>query len=271
MGSSESESIIEQQFPVGEGPGVSLDTVSGRVTIRASEERFIRVRARKYGRPEAVGNTDIEFSSEGDLLTVRTKGRSGGILGGDGVCSVDFDLSVPRGCRIHVHTVSASVDIRAVGGAVDIHTVSGSVFLDEATDSSSIHTVSGSCNGHSLEGELRLNTVSGSAAISSSHLHVFELESVSGSITLETALALSGRYRAKTVSGAVRLQVPDDTGITVHLGSVSGRIHSELPSALEKVGFGGWHGEINGGGAELHVNSVSGSVTITGAGAPVPA
>src|SRR5438270_2779103 len=135
MGSSDSESMVEEQFPVGERPALSLETVSGRVTIRASAEQSVRVRARKHGRAEAVGNTDIEFSSEGDLLTIRTKGRSQGILGGDGVCSVDFDLSVPRGCRIHVHTVSASVDIRAVGGAADIQTVSGSVFLDEATDS----------------------------------------------------------------------------------------------------------------------------------------
>jgi DUF4097 and DUF4098 domain-containing protein YvlB len=271
MGFSESEAIVEEQFLVEDSPALSLGTVSGRVTIRRSSEQTIRVHARKYGRAHAVENTRIEFSHEGDVVNVRTKSESRGLLGGDSICSVDFDVSVPRGCRIQVDTVSADVDVREIGAAAEVKTVSGQVSLDEASESSSITTVSGGFTGHSLEGVLHLITVSGSSNITDSRLSEFDVESVSGGITLETELLSTGRYRAKTVSGGVRLQIPAGTGITVHMESVSGRIHSELPSTVEKVGFGNWHGKINGGGAVLQLNSVSGSVTISGTGALVPA
>jgi hypothetical protein len=271
MGIRESEAIVEEQFPVGDSPGLSLDTVSGRVTIRRSTERLIRVHARKYGRQDAVDNTRIEFSSEGDVLKVHTRSESRSILGGDRLCSVDFDVSVPSGCRIQVQTISAEVDIREIGGAVEVKTVSGGIFVDESAGSSVITTVSGGFTGHVLEGTLRLTAVSGNSRVTDSRLDEFEVESVSGSIELATALHATGRYRANTVSGDLRLHVPDETGITVHLGTVSGHIHSELPSTVRKVGFSNWQGEINGGGAELHLSSVSGNVTVSGAGAATPA
>jgi DUF4097 and DUF4098 domain-containing protein YvlB len=271
MGFNESEAIVEEQFDVGDSPALSLGTVSGRVSIRRSSEQTIRVHARKYGRAHAVENTRIEFSRLGDMVNVRTSTNSRGLVGGNSICSVDFDVSVPRGCRIQVETVSADVDVREIGAAAEIKTVSGQISLDEASESSHITTVSGGFTGHALEGVLHLMTVSGSSTITDSRLSEFEVESVSGGITLETELLSTGRYRAKTVSGGVRLQVPSGTGITVQMGSVSGKIQSELPSTVEKVGFGSWQGEINGGGAALHLISVSGSVTISGAGAPVPA
>lgn len=270
MGMDESEAIVEEQFSVESNPEFSLGTVSGRVSIEPSSEPVIRVRARKYGRRHAVENTRIEFSRERDVVTVRTKSESRGILGRDTVCSVDFDISVPPGCRIGVDTVSADVDLRGIGGALDVHTVSGRVSVDTASDSVSITTVSGDVTGHVLDGMLRLATVSGNALITDSTFGELEVESVSGRLELQAALSPAGRYHATTVSGGLKFQIPDGTGVTVHLASVSGRIDSDLPSRIEKLGFGAWQATINGGGAELHLNSVSGNVSIASLGAPVP-
>jgi DUF4097 and DUF4098 domain-containing protein YvlB len=270
MGTDETEAIVEEQFPVGGNPEFSLGTVSGRVSIGLSSEPVIRVRARKYGRRHAVENTRLEFSREADVVTVRTRSESRGIPGRDTVCSVDFDVSVPRGCRLVVDTVSADVNIQGIGGAVDVHTVSGRVSLDTASESISMTTVSGNVTGHGLDGTLRLATVSGNTLITDSTFGQFEVESVSGRLELQTALSSTGRYRATTVSGGLKFQVPDGKGVTVHLASVSGRIHSELPSAIDKHAFGKWQATINGGGAELNLNTVSGNVTIAPLGAPVP-
>lgn len=271
MGINESEAIVEEQFSVGDSPALSLDTVSGRVTIRPAGEQIIRVHARLHGRSHAVENTRIECSDEDGVVKVHARGSSRRFMGGDGPCQVDFDVLVPRGCRIRVETVSAGVDLREIAGAVDVHTVSGRVSVDEASESSSITTVSGGFFGHSLDGSLQLMAVSGSSEVTGSRLSDFDVESVSGNIALETPLAPTGRYRMKTVSGGMHLHVPDGTAITVHLESVSGRIHSGPPSAIEKVGFGDWQGTINGGGAELRLHSVSGNVTITHTNAVVPA
>lgn len=271
MGMDQSEAVIEEQFPVGGTPALSLGTVSGRVSIERSNESNIRIRARKHGRRHAVENTRIEFSREGDAVTVRTKSESRGIWGRNPVCAVDFEISVPRGCSVQVETVSADVDIHGIGGSVEVHTVSGRVSLDTAAESISIATISGEVAGHTLNGMLRLTSVSGDTHITDSNLTGFEVESVSGHVQLETALSSTGRYRSSSVSGGLKLRLPDGTGTTVHLSSVSGRIHSELPSAIEQRGFGKWQATINGGGTELHLNSVSGSVTIAPLGVPVPA
>jgi DUF4097 and DUF4098 domain-containing protein YvlB len=268
---SETEAVVEEQFSVGDSPELSLGTVSGRVSIEPSSEPVIRVRALKHGRASAVENTAVEFSRDGDAVSVRTKSVSRKILGGDTVCSIDFDVQVPRGCVLRIDAVSADVDVRGIGGAVDAHTVSGRVDLDNASESISVRTVSGRLTAHGLNGVLRLNTVSGDALITDSSLSEFEVESVSGALQLETSLSATGRYRARTVSGGIEVRIPHDIGVTVHLTSVSGRIRSELPSSIEKVGFGNWHATISGGGSELRLNSVSGNVTIAQIGAPVPA
>ena len=95
---------------------------------------------------------------------------------------------------------------------------------------------------------------------------------MSGRIELESPLCPSGRYSMKTVSGEMRLHVPADTGATVTLRSVSGRLQSGLPSTVEKIGFGSWRGAINAGGTHLDFESVSGNVEIvaSAATAPVP-
>lgn len=269
MGNSETEAIIEEEYSVGSHPAFSLDTVSGRATIRCSDVRGIRVHARKYGRPEAVQNTHIEFSLEGDLLTVHTRGKRRGIGVWKSVCAVDFDIWVPRGCRLSVNTVSAAVDIQGVGATAAVTTVSGSIGIDSASDVTSITTVSGDVTGRSLEGKLQLMSVSASSAIWDSRLSDFDVESVSGSVELETELFPTGRFRVKTVSGEISLHIPDGTGITVHVGSISGRINSALQTSLEAAGFGRWQGKINGGGAELRLESVSGNVTIERARIPM--
>ena len=269
MGTDQSEAVVEEQFPVGGSPELSLGTVSGRVSIVPSNEPVIRVHARKYGRPHAVDNTRIEFSRQGDAVTVRTRPLSRGILGGSTVCAVDFDVSVPQGCLVQVDTVSAGIDIRGIGGSVDVHTVSGRVSLDAASESTSITTVSGEVLGRDVQGRLCLTSVSGDARITDSSLSGFGVESVSGRVELETELSSTGPYRASTVSGGLKLHLPEDTRITVHLSSVSGRINSDLPATIDKLGFGKWQATINGGGTDLHLNSVSGNVTIAPLGAPV--
>ena len=190
MGTDHSETVVEEQFPVGGSPELSLGTVSGRVSIVPSNEPVIRVHARKYGRPHAVDNTRIEFSRQGDAVTVRTRAVSRGILGGNTVSAVDFDVSVPQGCLVQVDTVSAGIDIRGIGGSVDVHTVSGRISLDAASESSSITTVSGDVVGRHVQGTLRLTSVSGDARITDSSFSEFEVESVSGRVELETRALL---------------------------------------------------------------------------------
>jgi hypothetical protein len=69
-------------------------------------------------------------------------------------------------------------------------------------------------------------------------------------------------YFAKTVSGDLHVLVPEGTGVTVQMKSVSGSVKSELPAEIIKAGRRSWQGRINGGGATLEMQSVSGDLRV---------
>lgn len=266
------DEILEREFPVGARPELSVTNISGRVDVRAGEGSSIRLRATKTGSPQAVENTRIECTHDGNRVSVKTRGEIGGLLNlARNVSSVDYDLVVPRDCEVQVEAVGAEVRIQGISAAVHLRTVGGDVDLQHLTGECHVTTVSGDVTGAHLSGALSLRTTSGDARITESQLSHFNLNSVSGDFWIETPLSAGQHYLAKTVSGDLRLLVPPSTGATVQMKSVSGDVESDLRAEIIKAGKRHWQGRINGGGANVEVNSVSGELRIAQVGAsPTP-
>ncbi|HZU11420.1 MAG TPA: DUF4097 family beta strand repeat-containing protein [Chloroflexota bacterium] len=254
-------------FDVGSPAALQVNTVSGEVRVRVHDEPVIRVHAEKNGSPRARRGTTIEHRTEGNTLILRTRG--GGDHGtpgwvGNNLASVDYDITVPRRCSVRVKTVSAEVDVRGPEGALNLETVSGEVDAEDVRGDLAISTVSGDITVSRAAGELTLRTTSGDADVRDSSLHDFNLHTVSGDLTIETPLRRGAHYQAKTVSGDLDLIVPRDTGVTVVMKSMSGDVESELPAEVISKGKHKWTGRINGGGATIEMNSVSGDLSIRG-------
>jgi DUF4097 and DUF4098 domain-containing protein YvlB len=113
--------------------------------------------------------------------------------------------------------------------------------------------IAGALHGQSVSGDLEINRAT---------LQSFDLQTVSGDIIVDTPLSTGQRYRAHTVSGDLRLRVPGDTGATIWLKTVSGSLRSSLPAQIQHADRRHWQGTINGGGAEVEMDSVSGDLTI---------
>ncbi|HEX6510352.1 MAG TPA: DUF4097 family beta strand repeat-containing protein [Chloroflexota bacterium] len=263
MAQQATEEVVEQEFAVGEEPSLFLRNISGRVSIRASEEGVIRVRAVKHGRADDVQHTHIHLQQAGNAVHVETKSEEHGRFGQGSVCSVDYDVTVPHRCIPEVTTVSADVDLHGTAASATVETVSGIVSVADISGTGRFQTVSGDITARDVRGTLHLHTTSGSADLGTAELESFDLHSISGTITVETPLQGGGTYRAQTVSSDVRLRVPEMQGISVHLHSVSGRVFSDLPASIDKVGFGDWNATINGGGPDVWMSSVSGGLRIT--------
>ena len=269
---------VEQQFEVGDSPSLSVVNVSGEVTITAGDTSVIKIRAGKHGSRRRMASTDVQITREGDRVTAETRaGQRGTWNLGRNVSRVDYDIIVPRGCRVFVKTVSADVRTSGTGAPVEIETVSGDVNVDDAAGESKLTTISGDVRIRRLIGSLMARTTSGDLTVDDSQLRRFHLNSVSGDFRLDTPLTANEHYYAKTVSGDLLLSVPENTGAIVQLKTVSGDVQTDLPAEIIKSGRRNWQGRINGGGANVEMQSVSGDLHIalsrrseTAVGLPFP-
>jgi hypothetical protein len=124
-----------------------------------------------------------------------------------------------------------------------------------------LKTVSGVITGKRVAGPLGLNAVSGRIRFLESQIPRVNGKTVSGSINLQTPLA-EGPYHFDSVSGNVELVVPSETACSAKTNSLSGRIMTSLASTSSQINVGNRRIKIRGGGVEVSLKSVSGSLIL---------
>lgn len=263
---------IDQTFTVAEQSELVISNVSGSITIRAGEVGTIAVRAVKRGNRDAMAHTAIAMSGEGNTVRVETRHDSRGVFGlvRASMSAVDYTVTVPADCHVVAKGVSADIEIDGLRAPVIVETVSGRIRVAGALGECSTTSVSGRVELEDIEGELQARTTSGEVKVLTSRLRTFNLQSVSGAITVDTPLTRDAYYFGKTVSGGLRLLVPEGTGAMVQMKSISGHATVDMPAEVLKAGSRNWSGRINGGGATVEFSSVSGSLYI-GRGTDGPA
>jgi hypothetical protein len=78
---------------------------------------------------------------------------------------------------------------------------------------------------------------------------------------MQTALG-EGPYTFKTVSGDVKLILPPESGCNLELHSMSGQIKTPLPTTQNGRKFNRSYATLQGGGAHVRLNSLSGDLSI---------
>lgn len=262
------ESTVEAGFEVGESPALELHNVAGRVTVRVHDPRTIELRAVLRGSERAIAHTRVRHEQQGDRVMVRTeRNDTGGILetiSGDSLATVEYDLRVPRGCTLDIHTVSGAIDAEGTDAPAALRTVSGGIALRDAVGEITLESVSGGIEAERLAGRLIATSVSGGVTVRNSSLRPFTLNTVSGGMVVETPLAGGERYEVSTVSGSARVDLPADSGVTLQLNTVSGSLHC-APAAHRSGGPGHrvLSATVGDGASRLDMRSVSGSLTVT--------
>jgi hypothetical protein len=140
--------------------------------------------------------------------------------------SVNFTVRVPAGVRFAGHTVNGKVDANNLSADVEARTVNGGINV-------------------STKGLASAQTVNGSITVAMGRADwsdELEFKTVNGSIDISAPASLSAQVEAKTLNGEITTDFP----ITVQ-GTFSRRRLS---------------GTIGGGGRELHLETVNGSVQI---------
>ena len=274
--------IMEKNFTVPSPARLDLSNIRGSVEIHPGDEAVIRIQITKDANSGDAKGTEVELSQAADsTVKVATRFPEGAWrwLFGSGPCKVNYVIQAPRKCFLKIngvssellaegfegefsfHSVSGEMALRSLTGPVKVNTVSGKVELAELTGDLHLTTVSGKVSGRGIRGHLHLNTVSGQVALDESSLSSVDATTVSGRMEYQTAFS-TGPYHFSSVSGDVELLVPPETRCSAELHAISGKLFTKLPATSIAQQNGNQTAEIQGGGVKVHLQSVSGNLSL---------
>ncbi|PYS82928.1 MAG: hypothetical protein DMF67_10930 [Acidobacteria bacterium] len=225
---------------VAAGRVVEIKGVNGRIEANPASGGEVEVVAVKTARRSNPDDVRIEVVQHGDGVTICAvypnvegqepntcaPGRGGHMSTRNNDTSVEFMVRVPAGVRFTGRTVNGGVEAHDLSGDVDASTVNGSVHV-------------------STNGLARASTVNGSI------------------VALMGRADWSDGLEFKTVNGGIDLTFPAGLSAEVEAKTVNGQISTDFPLTVQST-FGRRHlsGTIGGGGRELRLETVNGSVQI---------
>ena len=280
---------VDRTFSISGHCRFSLDNPCGRIRVVGSDQSQVELRATRRGNPTSARYqaTRVETFQEGDTISVRTvfdpaaafaeRGTLGGVAAemlhvvGELIrpinhpCEVEYEVRVPRRADLDLKGVSSSIALRGVEGALRARSVSGNITGEDLAGDLDLGSVSGEIRAHVLVGRLAIESVSGGMEVTGD-LRAVRAKTVSGAITIASPLQSHGTYDLHSVSGDATLRVPGSTGATVSARSMSSTVSCDLPCQIirNRTGPGAraWQGIVNGGGATVSFQSVSGNLRL---------
>lgn len=228
---------------------VDADTVS----LVVPERRRSSVR----GGPEFALRTTVPAGSGLRALTASAEVSVTGVLGEVDVSTASGDVELPRVGGGRVAVASGDLSVGEVDGSVSVESASGEVSVGRAGESVRARSASGGVRVGEVGGDLAATSASGDV----------EIGRVAGRLTAQTAsgdvavaVVVGPLARLTTLSGDVRVGVPDGTAVWLDVKTLSGDLHSEFAGS----GSGPGSGEPVDGEQvlDLAVSTLSGDVDV---------
>jgi DUF4097 and DUF4098 domain-containing protein YvlB len=226
-----------------------------------------------------AGASGLDFTGSGSRIRVGvdTERNPHGVVS-------SLEVHVPAKSRLQIESFNGSITVSDVSGTVSAETVNGSITVSgQAREISaesvngavqvsgaSTHTKAESVNGsvvvRGASGDLDASTVNGRLEVSGGAFERAHLETVSGSLSFEGALASGASLEAETVSGSVTIALPVDVAADFSISTFSGGVENALGPAAKRVSQYTSEKELEfstgGGGASVSVHTLSGGVTL---------
>ena len=218
---------MSMRFDLPSGATLRVVTRRGHVDVTAEDREDVAV--------ETTGALEAKTAVDGKTLIL--DGRRS---------SARLEVRCPTGTSVSIGTISGHVSLSGVFGSVGVATTSGSVRVDRATRVD-LRSVSGDLSVVSCDDRCHLLTASGriiaeatgSADVCSASGAV-RLGRAAGPVSICTVsgqveLGASGKdgVAVRTVSGAIKVKVPQGRQPSAHLRSVSGRVRCDCPEGTD--------------------------------------
>jgi hypothetical protein len=224
---------------VAQGKSIEVKGINGSISAEPASGDQLEVTAIKTGR-----------RSDPAQVSIKVVEHAGGVT----ICAVypSDDPGEPNSCepgqghgRMNVRNNDVKVDFKVrVPAKVDLIS----------------RTVNGEINALGLAGNVESHTVNGSINISTSGYA--QAKTVNGDISAKLSDAnWPGALDFKTVNGGITVNLPSETSSSVDASTVSGDISSDFQlTILGTMSRKHLSGTIGGGGRELNLKTVNGSI-----------
>jgi DUF4097 and DUF4098 domain-containing protein YvlB len=285
---NEYSSVIEQERRVERGSRIAVGNEFGDIRIDGSDRNTLAAVATDLNSSQPVPVSITEASSENKKVFTVNPVESG--RGDRQKINILLEVKVPhdvelapiylRRGNISINNVDGGVNVRtddgnisaqrigsSGGGFVEATAGSGNVDLSNINGDVRIVAISASITVQCVKGDVAARVSSGQIEVSNSDGDV-ELNVSSGSASFTGPIHSERRYRLKTLSGNVFMDIPDTVGFTAVLSAYSGQIEdddfqfpndSQTPPSKTNRRLVGKYGD---GGARIELDSFSGRVRL---------
>ena len=281
----EHSSIIEQERRLERGSRIVVRNEFGDIRIEGSDRSTVEAVATDLNSSQPVPVSITEASSANKKVFTVSPVESGRdqrekintLL----VVKVPHDVELApiylRRGSISINNLDADVNLRTDDGNINVQRVgsSGGGFVEATAGSGNVNlsningdvrivAISSGINVQCVKGDVAARVLSGQIAVSNIDGDV-ELNVSSGSASFTGPIHPERRYRLKTLSGNVSMDIPDTVGFTAVLSAYSGRIEkdfqfsndSQTPPSKSNQRIIGKYGD---GSARIELDSFSGFV-----------
>ncbi len=243
-------------YPLAANGTLDLSNVNGSITIEAWDRPEVEVRADKSVKSpsedeanKALDQLKVIVDAKPNRVKVEAQfphSHSGlfSWLSGRAVESikVEFHVRIPREADLRIDNVNGAITLEGGKGDLRLTTVNGSVSASDTDGTLKLESTNGSVQAHHTRGALEASTVNGriEAELSDLGAGKTSLESTNGGITLRLPASVRANLSASTTNGGVSCDF-----------DVAG---TKKRNRIE--------GTLNGGGPEIEIDTVNGSVSI---------
>ena len=206
-----------------------------------------------------------DLSLDGSSSALRSAGGEGRLSLDNG--SGDVEVNGHKG-RVSADTGSGSVKIVDCNCEIDADTGSGGVDVRGGSGILRADTGSGRVNVENFSGAIAANTGSGGVhAQGVSNVTELDLDTGSGSVTVDGDLSALKRLHVDTGSGSVRLQSANSPSMEIVIDTGSGHVDVKAPGAtIRESEHGVWTVKLQDGAANGVIDTGSGGVDIVMSG-----
>lgn len=165
-----------------------------------------------------------------------------------GAASGKIDLSDTQFDRIDAGSTSGTVNVTNVTGDVSANCTSGTVNIENITGSVTAGSTSGTVRVTNVTGDVSINNTSGGAYVSQEQKDI-------------------GAIRVSLISGTVEVKLNPETAFDIDAETTSGGFSTDFDvtvsgSMSKKVVGEDLSGKVNGGGPQVSLSTVSGSIRV---------
>lgn len=177
----------------------------------------------------------------------------------------DYYIKVPHNCDLSLRTSSGDLAITGVTGTLLFQTSSGDLRLKDIGGNLLANSASGDITITGLRGKMAARTASGNVKTRGTDLDEVNIQTASGDIELDFLQLPQRDIDIRAVSGDLTVYAPYDARFTLQTRTISGSLSCGFPR--DKASYRTANKrettlDINGGGHQIQVSTVSGDISV---------